>query len=341
MNRNISIDVLRILSALAIVFIHVTPQYDGSNTYVLIMQPIIRAGLPIFFIISGFFILNSKIESIQTFYKKKLISIIIPFLLFSFMHYAYFHQWDENAYTKDWVANYFKAVIYGSPVNFGRDYFMTALYWFVYTIIGLYLLSPLIQKCMEFINNDNAARYLYILILTSGSYPVLGELLKQFSFSENILNLPDNFKWLAYFVSGAILGRVNYIKTSFLIPAIIFFYFIVMLTCYGAKYNSWYSYEWIDGNIAMMALSVSMFALFLKIKINSHSKIITYISSLTYGVYLSHIFILSIVDSYTKDLGQSTPSYVFITVSFVFLTSLILSSVVNFLIAKRLVRLLS
>lgn len=341
MNRNISIDVLRILSALAIVFIHVTPQYDGSNTYALIMQPIIRAGLPIFFIISGYFILNSRIDNIKLFYKKKLISIIIPFMIFSFFHYTYFHQWDANAYTKEWAVNYFKAIIYGSPVNFGREYFMTALYWFVYTIIGLYLLSPLIQKSIAFIKNDNAARCLYILILTSGLYPVLSELFKQLSFSDNILNLPENFKWLAYFVSGAILGRINTIKTSFLIPSIIAFYFIVMLTCYGAKYNSWYSYEWIDGNIAMMFLSVSLFALFLKIKINSHSKIIAYISSLTYGVYLSHIFILSIIDSYTKQLGQSTPAYVFITVSLVFLTSLLLTSIVNFLFAKRLVRLLS
>lgn len=342
-NRNLSIDLLRIISALCIVFIHVTPGYSNdSGLYTLFIQPIIRAGLPLFFIISGYFLLNGRDEPLLEFYRKRFISLLIPFIIFSFIHYTYFHQWDVNAYSYEWGLNYIKSILYGAPVNFGRDYFMTALYWFVYTISGIYVISPAIKKCLTFIDDKKSLKYLLILIGIYGLYQALSFYLSSIGFSKNILSAPENIKWLIYFISGGIICRVkNKINNSAILFIILASYLCVMATCVGASSGMWYGFEWIDGNPSMIVLSISIFILFHKNNLNINNRYIPYISNLTYGVYLVHIMILSIVDAQTKYLGQQTISYVMITSLTVFILSLILSSVINYSMINRIIRLLS
>ncbi|MCE4257861.1 acyltransferase family protein, partial [Escherichia coli] len=62
----------------------------------LLLNPVFRVSLPLFFMISGYLILNSKIDSLFEFYKKRIKTIALPFLFFSFIHYCFFHQWDSN-----------------------------------------------------------------------------------------------------------------------------------------------------------------------------------------------------------------------------------------------------
>lgn len=343
-NRNQSMDMLRIICAIFIVFIHVTPEYNpavAGSLPSLFIHSLVRSGLPIFFIMSGYFILNSKINSLVDFYKSRLVTIIVPFLVFSFAHYCYFHQWDPNAYSSEWAVNYLKSVMYGSPVNFGRQYFMTGLYWFVYAIIGLYIITPVIIKCMEFIGNENALKCLMVLLAFYCVTQVSGAYLKTINFSEDWMQYPDGLKWVLYFIIGGIIKRVekniNSLAISF---AVIISYFLVVITYHGSATGKWYSLGWIDANAAMVLLSTSIFILFHTQKIKLQSKIIPYLSSLTYGVYLIHIVWLSVVNEKTNVISNELITYTLSTGLLVVFFAFMTSSIVNFFIIKRIVGLL-
>jgi surface polysaccharide O-acyltransferase-like enzyme len=64
--RNLNIDALRILACVFVIGIHATYNFnphglmDFNNYAGLLLHSIFRAGLPIFFIISGYYLLNSK-----------------------------------------------------------------------------------------------------------------------------------------------------------------------------------------------------------------------------------------------------------------------------------------
>jgi len=344
LKRNHSMDLLRILCTIFIVFIHVTPEYnpsDNSSWPGIFIHSLVRSGLPIFFIMSGYFILNSNIKSALSFYRSRFISIIIPFIVFSFAHYCYFHQWDSNPYSLEWGVNFIKSIIYGSPINFGREYFMTGLYWFVYAIIGLYLLSPAMIKCMDFINENNALKCVLILVFSYCILWVLGSALGKLGLESNWLQYPNNIKWLFYFLVGGVIRRINIkTKTSYSLPSIIITYALVVITCYGSAKGEWYSSSWIDANAAMVLFSVCLFATFHGLEINFKKNYVTYLSSLTYGVYLIHIVFLSVVSDKTHVLSNNLIIYTLVTGSAVVTLAFIASAAVNFIIINKVMMLL-
>lgn len=344
MKRNHSMDLLRIICAIFIVFIHVTPDYNPSMTGTipgLFIHPLVRSGLPLFFIISGYFILNSELKSIFSFYKSRLVSVIIPFVIFSFLHYCYFHQWDANAYGIEWSVNYFKSLAFGSPINFGRQYFMTGLYWFIYAIIGLYIISPAIIKSMEFINQSNSAKCLVYLVVFYCVAWFIGGLAGNSGFSVNWLQLPENTKWILYFLIGGIIKRINYKSNlTILIPSIILSYALVVYTYYGSITGAWYSMGWIDSNAAMVLLSTSIFITFHGLNFSFKKNSVTYLSSLTYGVYLIHIVFLSVVSNKTNTLSNNYLTYTLVTGFLVATLAFLMSAIINFAVVNRVIRLL-
>lgn len=343
-NRNVNIDLLRIISALFIVFIHVTPDFSPDNNGTLpslFINPLVKSGLTIFFIMSGYFVLNGKEESVLSFYRKRAVSTLIPFVVFSFMHYTYFHQWDVNPYGFQWFLNYVKAMLIGAPANFGREYFMSGLYWFVYAIIGVYLMSPLFRKAISFINEENALKALSILVLFYVVYYTLSMSSPVSGISENILQLPESSKWVFYFVTGGIIFRVK--KTfnfKFLILFSFIFYLLVMLTYRGMFDGAWYSKSWVDANPAMFLLSISLFMAFRSLKIKSNGKLITYFASLTYGTYLIHITMLSFISELSRGIFNNYLLNIVATSTSVFVSSMIVAALVNKIIVDRLIRLL-
>ena len=76
-------DVLRILSMISVVFIHAS--VFQKNLFQQFVLTISGCAVPIFFMLSGSFILNKIkiLENLKKYYVGKLIKIIIPTILFS------------------------------------------------------------------------------------------------------------------------------------------------------------------------------------------------------------------------------------------------------------------
>lgn len=302
MKRNISIDLLRITCSILVVFIHVSPPFSNKNESMaaLLLNPVFRVSLPLFFMISGYLILNSKIDSLFEFYKKRITAIALPFVIFSFIHYCFFHQWDSDQLSLNWIKNYFLSIFYGYPVNSGREFFMTALYWFVYTIIGLYLVSPLIARCISFIGPKNALKSVLIILAIYAFQQFSPELLGYLGASKDWFRSQKLNEFLVYFILGGIIARTELKSTVAFWIIIPICYSIVVFQQYVATDGHWFGRGWIDANVFMMILCTCILALTHSYKVEGDNAKIIYLSSLTYGVYLIQVVPIILSDNLTK-----------------------------------------
>lgn len=146
------IDILRIISILAVVVIHTTTKTLATSSFALTKIPwsiflnqIARFAVPLFFIISGFVLeLNYHLhESYLTYLKKRFSRIIIPYVFWSAIYYYLVYNINHGA-------DFFSSLLKGDASY--QLYFIPALLIF-------YLLFPLIHNFCDFLLNK------WILIL--------------------------------------------------------------------------------------------------------------------------------------------------------------------------------
>ncbi|QCR34269.1 acyltransferase [Lysinibacillus sp. SGAir0095] len=281
------IDFLRIFAAFAVVLLHTSApllvKITESNTEHFIQGNIInsatRWSVPIFFMISGALLLNSKREfDLNFFLKKRFSKILIPFLFFSIF---YFLVSSQTVDIRHFI------------VGLANNGIATHL-WFFYALIAVYLFAPIL---IIFVKHSNEKINIYILIVwftLCSIVPFINSMIP-------ILNI-NNFgvfgTYLGYFLLGYVLFNRSFKKTERLI---IYFMGIVgyLMTFivthfYSLKAGSFYSilYEYYSPNVLFMSIAIFVFfkyAFNFKMK---RTKLLTKISALTFGVYLMHPFFL-------------------------------------------------
>ncbi len=140
------LDWLRSFAILCVMLLHCMNPYIlnqnlyGTRTWMIcnLLNPVVRTGVPLFFMISGYLLLKSpKTLEFIPFYKKRMIRILIPFLCWDAVYYVY-NRIESGA--KLSTAEFLKELI----VN-GSEYHL----WFVYTLIGIYLFLPFLKRTLD------------------------------------------------------------------------------------------------------------------------------------------------------------------------------------------------
>lgn len=140
------IDILRIISILAVIIIHTTTRTLETSKYALMRMPwtlflnqAARFAVPLFFMISGFVLeLNYHLhESYLTYLKKRFSRIIIPYVFWSAIYYYF-------VYNNNHGAGFISSLLKGDASY--QLYFIPALLIF-------YLLFPLIHNFCNFLLN--------------------------------------------------------------------------------------------------------------------------------------------------------------------------------------------
>lgn len=122
------------------------------NYYFLIACSIIIAiAVPIFFMISGA-LLIPKVESLKTLYKKRILKYAVILLVFSFISWRYYSDWNMRAF--DWP--YFFRQLWSA--NWATSY------WFLYSYISYLVLLPLIRMFAKALSDDGF-KYLIVIYL--------------------------------------------------------------------------------------------------------------------------------------------------------------------------------
>lgn len=199
--REKNLDALRVLAALMVVLLHVSAGYvtrnmEEPNLYFTVgnfFDSITRVCVPIFVMLSGAFILdNPNNREYKKFYQKMFKNIIVPTLIWSNIYFLY-------ALIKEFMGG----VLIGREVNYfihiknwmyGRPFYHL---WYMYMIIGLYVVSPILIRLKEDIGEKNTLRVGMGLILLGIATEIIGKLFWPIQF----------IQFLGYFILGYSLRK--------------------------------------------------------------------------------------------------------------------------------------
>lgn len=341
MTRNYSIDLLRVFCCVLVIGIHVVPTYsppyniNANNVQIIIMQSIVRVGLPVFFILSGMFLLNNKYSSLFSFYKKRLSSLVIPFLIYSFLHYLIVYRPDMKLSS---ISNYL-SLIYAGQTS------LSIHFWFVYVMLGIYVITPAIKFITDKIPHDKVNISIIFLISLSVYNTYIRELSQAVPIVHNIVPVQSIDSWLSYFIIGGLITKkqkdhaiINKRNIIIISSVMVFHIFCVFLL----KYKSYFNTFPYDKGISMFLLSILMVVIFSRIKISQENKIAS-ISKYTYGVYLIHV---AVIDTITRmnvnfSIIENITLQSLIKISIVFFASIIIVFIVDNLITNRINKLIT
>ncbi|MDF9824772.1 surface polysaccharide O-acyltransferase-like enzyme [Breznakia sp. PF5-3] len=299
--RVLYLDVCRIVATFFMVMIHVVaPLWGGTSAssdewgIMNIYDSIARFCVPLFLMISGALMLDkNKEKSTTDLFKKNILRIIIAFVFWSAIYLIPYYFYDGVRVKTQFMLKFQ-----------GGHYHM----WFLFTILGIYLMIPLIKS---FIYDDKKCKYFLILWLVfSIIIPNI------YLISELFPNLPhflqDEFRFLStlsekiqpslvlgyvgYFVLGYYLHNKEIsskLTTIINISAIIGIVATIIMTKRVSILrgeNVMYFYEFLTPNVLLPSIAVMISAK--KLVPNemnlTMTKVLTSLSKLSLGIYLSH-----------------------------------------------------
>lgn len=169
---------------------------DSTQYFVLwwsqtIYQSFVILGVPLFVMLSGALLLQpSKVnEPIKVFLKKRLSRIGLAFLFWSIVYFAWNYFVNNQTFTINSVVQSFLS---------GGAYFQ---FWFIYLIMGLYLITPVLRIVVAHANR-RLLRYLLILWFVAASLLPLLHLITGLEVDSNLFLFSG---WMGYFILGIYL----------------------------------------------------------------------------------------------------------------------------------------
>lgn len=207
MKRRLDFDLLRVGCMCCVVYLHAAAAsfQDLSSRRVWAMSNLVNVAaslaVPLFFMLSGALSLSrsSQADPLSTL-KRRLGRVLIPLAAWSALFLLHVGREQGWAVAREGLFH-----ILGTPVN--------VAYWFVYALVPMYLLVPLLKVMTDGLDTR---RWRYLLLLwlglTLGLSTLRGFLPDQWRFvlSEHTsLNLNAVGGYLGYFLLGAYLDRLE------------------------------------------------------------------------------------------------------------------------------------
>lgn len=290
------LDVLRVLAIIAVVFIHVVGLAHGDITDMHAwwvghtMITFAYFCVPVLVMISGAMLLSpGKQMPLPKFYRKRLPKIIIPLAAWSFFYYLR----DVCVKGYDfWFPTYLKRMATVS---------LEGHFWFLYMIIGLYLMTPFIRAMLSEDERNNNMR---VALSFLGVFAVFNTFL--FILETCYMMQPFNFLnesvfsvYIFYFVLGHVLHRADIPRALGLMLGLPIFFIGALVTFWGH-----YRYAVVLGSpwpffyshgapfIMLMGIGLFIFVKSLRFKDGVFMRTVIQLSSVSYGIYLCHILVL-------------------------------------------------
>ena len=291
-DRTFSLDFLRIVSIFLVIYAHSAYMFLGKSTdveklWLTLSTIIVRTSVPSLVMLSGYFLLPMK-DSTSVFIRKRFLRILPPFLIWSFV-YAFYPVLTGSRSLIEAV----KIAIF-IPVQYTHYQL-----WFVYMILGLYLLIPVISPWLNKCSKKELQFYLllwgvstFIPYIHKNNPYILGEA------RWNEIGLLYYFSgFIGYLVAGYYIKRYGAFSKILSILMIFVGYIITVINCFHYSFpNDMELIIWLY-NTSVALMTLGLFSLFAGLRINSKGfkgSLVTDISLKSYGMYM--IFPLTIVE---------------------------------------------
>ena len=333
--RVIYFDVLRVLATFAVIVLHLSAQHWAdtdvfSNAWLAfnLYGGIVRWSVPIFVMISGALFLGRDV-SISAILKKNVARIATVFLFWS------------GCYALVYL------VFRHAPLAVVLSQFITGHYhlWFLYMIVGLYLLIPLLRPIVQ---NETLTRYFLLLaFIFTFLLPQLALFLSFVSYQASaVIHTVIMYSYCffplgftAYFIGGYYLSRRDFSRreeiTLYCIGVagllVSVFAPVALSRAQGAPSDIFYTYN----SLNVLCTSVPIFV-FAKQHLNFPRMgerayaLLRKMSKYSFGVYLVHPMVIELlqhfgIDTFSCNAFFSVP----LLAVFVFAVSTLISALLN------------
>ncbi|MBR6532951.1 MAG: acyltransferase [Clostridia bacterium] len=157
-------DHLRLMAAISVIYMHVAAgplrlpictDWQIINVFTCIGF----TAVPLFFMMSGYLLLsNQKTENIDILFKKRIPKLVIPLMGWTIVALLWFFLFDKSP------ANFFEKLI----ASFKTPAYVH--FWYVYTLVALYIISPLLCAALRTLNKKAHILIFIIAIIPSVQY---------------------------------------------------------------------------------------------------------------------------------------------------------------------------
>ena len=319
--KNHSIELVRIIACLLVIMAHSQLGVVENNAIVsgrLAFSTFIADDVPLFLLVTGFFFfgrVKSDSDIIQTFpYKAKsfLSRVYIPTIIYILISifYRYFTEHLPSIANADWD-------------YLGRFIFRLAPgdhLWYICTYMSFIFFFPMLAFVCQDNPQKNKLRRTLLGIAIAGA--VVGDI--QYFFRMSMFEL-DKFLWgyctifliLGYELSLFIRKFDGNLKKLFAIGAVTYLlgFFIkfglqnYMFTEYGYVNNRFRWLQCAPCFVTATGLFITVYALGTLIKANNiPAKIINYIGSCTFAIYLFHMLVINATRNWQRELIEKFDS---------------------------------
>lgn len=301
--REVYPDILRILAISFVVMIHcmigiiTTAALYGTRTWyaAIIINPLLRTGVPVFFMLSGYLTLNNpKTLSFGSFYKKKLTRVLIPFIIWDVIYFLVNSLTDAEAGIQP--LRFFTELF-----DSGSNYHL----WYVYTIAALYLLAPFLKIIVDKCSARQLVLFLVLVTFCSTIRPFINTVTPVYIYMFD----PLSNGYMGFFILGYLLGKypIKPVGRIIIYACGVAGYLYSIFTNIAASSPAGIDLA-ANGGFAINQFAVSA-ALFLlvknlpQIKKDKVCTALEKISQTAYGVYLSHILVMRVTYYFTYMLS--------------------------------------
>lgn len=299
-NRIVYADVLRIMATFAVIVLHVCARRWGSSfgnyewEVLNIYDSLTRWCVPVFIMLSGMLFLNpSHTVTYDKLFKKTIPRILAALFFWGFAYSLYglrdkvLHEGFSEIVLDIWTI--------------GRNIMGTTIWfhlWFLYAIIGLYLLTPAIRLFVSAAKEKDIRYVLWLFFIFGTCFRVINE----FSPYKINFSIPELSSYLGYFIAGYYFSTYQLSQTTkylFFGGGLLSLGFTIYITHFLSHLKgspNEYFYSYILPNTMIVAYSIFLFIK--NIENRDHfflsfiykNKYLTQLSSYCFGIYLVHDF---------------------------------------------------
>lgn len=315
-----SLNLLRILACLMVIFMHAPlPSQHANGIFLSTLSYLTAPCIGLFFMVSGYLLLPIK-QNTESFLRKRLGKVMGPTLFWSFFYIAanLIKGGSKDSLVKELISIPFSAQ--GNPVL-----------WFMYTLIGLYLLAPIISRWLDKASQKEEEFYLSLWGV-SLCYPILSSWLSINQGNTGILYYFTGYA--GYFILGHYLKKYpERISFKCIIPWMGISILAPIICKIAHIQVNFYEVFWYL-SIFVVIQCIFWFQTISKMKISFNTwleGIFTKIANLSFGIYLTHIFIMRYI-LWKWDFIQNIDCYIIQTITIVILT-FVSSTIFSYLIS--------
>lgn len=281
-DRDLSLDFIRILACFLVAFMHSPmPSANANGPFLAMLSYFTAPCIGLFFMVSGALLIPVKMDYF-TFLKRRLAKVVIPTLVWTAIYLCLNIYYGQSEIS---ILHSIASIPFTPQGN--------GVLWFMYTLIGLYLLAPILSSWVK-TATDKELKFILLLWVITLCYPLLKYGVDVNPSTSGILYYFTGY--VGYFLLGYALksGRFRIpVVWTILIPAA-GIGLLLAFKHFGIEYD-FYSLFWYK-SIFIVGLSCCYWIFIQKIFHKAHESLLLsksqIVANLSFGVHLMHILIM-------------------------------------------------